>query len=62
MGKVIYGVKSGISGSHIDISYSLKATKRLATMRGYSVITSRHTDHYYVDEIFKKVNGEWVRI
>jgi hypothetical protein len=57
----IYGVL--INGVHYDVSKSLKATKRYATMNGHKIITIRYNGGYIAAEIFKKdSNGKWVEI
>ena len=57
----IYGVES--NGVHTDVSKSLKATKRFATINGHKIITIRYNCGYIAAEIFKKDDkGKWVEI
>jgi hypothetical protein len=57
----IYGVLS--NDVHCDISRSLKATKRYATLKGFDTITIRYNCGYIAAEIFKKDNkGKWIEI
>ena len=57
----IYGVL--FNGAHTDVSKSLKATKRFATMNGHNIITIRYNGGYIAAEIFKKdSNGKWIEI
>lgn len=54
----IYGVLDS-HDCHIDISTSLKGTKRVATRQGYDKVTVRYNAGYNVDILFEKVNGKW---
>jgi predicted secreted protein len=57
----IYGVL--FNGAHTDISKSLKATKRYATIKGFDTITIRYNGGYIAVEIFAKDNkGKWIDI
>jgi plastocyanin domain-containing protein len=57
----IYGVL--FNGAHTDISKSLKATKRYATMNGFKHISIRYNGGYIAVEIFAKDNkGKWIDI
>lgn len=57
----IYGVL--FNGAHTDISKSLKATKRYATIKGFDTITIRYNGGYIAVEIFTKDNkGKWIDI
>lgn len=57
----IYGVLDR-NDCHIDISCSLKGTKRFATLNGYKKISIRYNCGYDVDILFEKVNGKWVAL
>ena len=57
----IYGVL--FNGAHTDVSKSLKATKRYATIKGFDTITIRYNGGYIAVEIFAKDNkGKWIDI
>ncbi len=53
----IYGVES--NGAHTDVSKSLKATKRYATMNGHNTITIRYNSGYNAEIIFVKYKNVW---
>lgn len=42
---------------HIDISLSLKGTKRVATKEGYTKVSRRND--MYVTIVAEKINGKW---
>jgi hypothetical protein len=52
----VYGVLDR-NNCHIDISTSLKGTKRYATNNQYDTVSVRND--YNVTILFKKVNGNW---
>ena len=54
----IYGVLDR-NDCHIDVSTSLKGTKRVATRNGYSKVSIRYNCGYNVEILFVKVNGKW---
>lgn len=45
---------------HIDISLSLKGTKRVATKEGYTKVSRRND--YNVTIVAEKINGKWKTI
>ena len=55
----IYGVLDR-NDCHIDVSTSLKGTKRYATRNGYTKVSIRYNAGYIADILFEKVNGKWV--
>jgi len=55
----IYGVLDR-NDCHIDVSTSLKGTKRFATNNGYTKVSIRYNAGYIADILFEKVNGKWV--
>ena len=57
----IYGVLDS-NDCHIDISTSLKGTKRVATKDGYDKVSIRYNCGYNVDVVAEKVNGKWITI
>lgn len=44
---------------HIDVSNSLKGTKRFATMNGYKKVSVRYNCGYDVDILFEKIGKQW---
>jgi len=54
----IYGVLDS-NECHIDISASLKGTKRVATRNGYKKVSARYNCGYNVDVLFEKINNKW---
>lgn len=54
----IYGVLDR-NDCHIDVSTSLKGTKRVATKNGYNKVSIRYGCGYSVEILFKKINGKW---
>lgn len=54
----IYGVLDR-NGCHLDVSTSLKGTKRYATNNRYKQVSIRYNCGYNVDILFTKVNGKW---
>jgi hypothetical protein len=54
----IYGVLDR-NDCHIDISPSLKGTKRVATKQGYSKVSIRYNCGYNITVLFQKINGKW---
>lgn len=54
----IYGVLDR-NDCHIDVSTSLKGTKRFATNHGYKKVSIRYNAGYNVDILFEKINGKW---
>jgi len=57
----VYGVKT-LTGEHIDVSNTERGAKNYATRHGYTVITLRNTNHYYVVELAYRQNGKWFYI
>jgi len=53
---IIYGILDR-NDCHIDISLSLKGTKRVATKDGYTKVSRRND--YYVTVVAEKINGKW---
>ena len=56
----IYGVV--INGIHHDISRSLKATKKYATINNFLTVSIRWNAGYNVSEICHKYTGKWQNI
>jgi hypothetical protein len=56
----IYGVLDR-NDCHIDVSTSLKGTKRVATKQGYNKVSIRYNCGYDVEILFTKVNGKWIK-
>ena len=56
----IYGVLDR-DNCHIDVSTSLKGTKRVATNNGYNKVSIRYNSGYNVSILFQKTNGKWVK-
>lgn len=54
----IYGVLDR-NGCHLDVSTSLKGTKRYATNHGYNQVSIRYNSGYNVDILFTKVGKYW---
>lgn len=52
----VYGVLDS-NDCHIDISLSLKGTKRVATRNGYKFVSVRN--EYHVRVLFEKVGNKW---
>lgn len=56
--QTIYGVLDR-NDCHIDVSLSLKGTKRVATKRGYKFVSARYNAGYNVEILFTKVGNKW---
>lgn len=56
----IYGILDS-NDCHIDISISLKGTKRYATIHGYNKVSIRYNCGYDVDILFEKRNNKWIK-
>lgn len=56
----IYGVLDR-DDCHIDVSTSLKGTKRYATNQGYNKVSIRYNCGYDVSILFVKQNNKWVK-
>lgn len=54
----IYGVLDR-NDCHIDVSTSLKGTKRVATKNRYNKVSVRYNCGYNVEILFEKINGKW---
>jgi len=54
----IYGIKTR-SGEHIDISRTVRGAKNYATRHGYTAVTVRNSNHYYVTELAVKHGARW---
>ena len=54
----IYGVLDK-NDCHIDVSTSMKGTKRVATRYGYDKVSIRYNCGYHVDIVAVKVNNKW---
>lgn len=54
----IYGVLDR-NDCHIDVSTSLKGTKRVATKNRYNKVSVRYGCGYNVEILFEKINGKW---
>lgn len=54
----IYGVLDR-NDYHIDVSTSLKGTKRVATIEGYNKVSVRYNGGYIAAILFEKINGKW---
>jgi len=55
----VYGVLDR-NDCHIDVSLSLKGTKRVATNQGYKRVSVRND--YNVTVLFEKVNSKWKEV
>lgn len=58
---IIYGVLDR-NDCHIDISLSLKGTKRIATKNGYTKVSQRSFSSGAVWPVAEKINGKWKTI
>ena len=57
----IYGVLDR-NDCHIDTSKTLLGAKQYATRHGYTTVSSRTSDHYYVNiEAIRSDRGNWIR-
>jgi len=56
----IYGVLDS-DDCHIDISNSLKGTKRYATLHGYNKVSVRYNCGYNVSIVAEKLDTKWKR-
>lgn len=57
---IIYGVLDA-NDNHTDTSKTLTGAKQYATRNGYSTVSSRNADHYYVNiEAVKSKRGNWL--
>lgn len=54
----IYGVLDR-NDCHIDVSTSLKGTKRVATIEGYNKVSVRYNGGCIAALLFEKINGKW---
>lgn len=54
----IYGVLDS-NDCHIDVSTSLKGTKRVATNEGYKFVSVRNSNSYNVTVLFERVGKKW---
>ena len=54
----IYGVLDS-DNCHIDISNSLKGTKRYATLNGYNNVSVRYNCGYFVSIVAEKIGTKW---
>lgn len=54
----IYGVLDK-NDCHIDVSASLKGTKRVATRDGYNKVSIRYNGSCNAQILFEKVNNKW---
>jgi len=54
----IYGIVD-INNVHHDVSKSIKATKRYATINGYNKISIRYNLGYNTSIIFEKRGNKW---
>lgn len=55
---IIYGVLDS-NDCHIDISLSLKGTKRVATKNRYKTVSARSFNSGAVWPVAEKINGKW---
>ena len=58
---IVYGIQSERLG-HIDISYSLLATKAHATRNGYSLVSARGIASEYCYIVAVKIDNDWINI
>lgn len=56
--QTIYGVLDS-NDCHIDISTSLKCTKRAATNQGYKFVSARYNGGCNAQILFEKVGKNW---
>jgi hypothetical protein len=56
----IYGVLDR-NDCHLDVSTSLKGTKRYATNNGYNKVSIRYNSGYDVDILFEKKDTKWIK-
>lgn len=58
MATYVYGIVTA-SGEHIDVARTLTGAKRYATKEGYSIVSKRDVNHYYVKEVAFKDGNKW---